>query len=401
MLVKMKDVTVVGGGPVGCHVGKRLADRGYDVTILEEDPEIGNPMCCAGILGAKALKEDVGMDPADWQLNVLEAGKFHGPGDNSLGLSRNRTEAYVIDRPKFDRDIAESALRSGADIMLNSRCRGVSRHAEGVTVRIASGTGSRKLESRMVIGADGPNSFVARSFDMLGNPSPIVCAQAEVVSEAEEHVTHVYLRNDLSDDFFGWVTPAGEVYRVGLGDTSGNVVERLLDFIGNNGVLPENSTERVVRLTTGTIPEPGSRDIFDERVLLVGDAAGQVKPLTGGGLYFGLSCAELASSVAVKALEDEPTEEELAEYRNLVDEKIGSELKYGKKIRRLYRRMSDEDISEFLDFMAGPEVKKLVLENAEFDRHSELLKALIKKGPSLLKSMGTRNALKYLSWLVD
>ena len=396
----MKDVIIVGSGPAGSLTGRRLAEGGYDVSILEEDPEVGNPVCCAGILGSKGLKREVGLDPSDWALNELEAGEFHVPDCDSLKLSRGQVEAFVIDRSHFDQDLATSAARAGAELRLNTRCLNVSRRGDRAILKANGPEGKEVLESRLVIGADGPNSVVARSLGMVKDPSPIVCAQAEVVSNADEKTTHVYLGNDLSEGFFGWVTPVSDFYRVGLGDTGGNVARRLRRFIDENEVLPDDASNRIVSFTTGSIPEPGSRKIYGDRVLLVGDAAGQVKPLTGGGLYLGLSSAALASGVAADSLEREPSEENLEDYSDLIEEKFGNEFEMGAKIRDIYRGMDDRDLCEFLEIVKTPEVKDLILKNANFDRHSELFEAFMKKGPSLLKSVGTKSALKYLRWLI-
>lgn len=395
----MDDVIIVGGGPSGCFLGEKLAGKGFEVTILEEHPEIGRPMCCAGILGAEGLKE-VGLDPEDWSLSELRTGVFHPPSGDPVRLTLGRTEAFVIDRAKFDRDLAERATRAGAEIKLNSRCTKISRHEEGVSLKVEGRGKEEPPEGRIVVGADGTNSLVARNCGLMKDFSPLICAQAEIAGEGEDHDANVYFGNDLSQDFFAWTVPAGKVRRVGLGDSGGNVVKKLLGFMENEPSLPQNARKKIVQLTTGSIPSPDGREIYGERVLLVGDAAGQVKPLTGGGLYLGLSSAKIASDVITKALEKEPSEKNLQEYENIVDEKFGQEFELGIRARRIFRKMSDDDLSKFLELLTVPQVRDLILENADFDHHSNLFKAFIKEGPSLLKSVGTRKLTKYLRWFM-
>lgn len=393
----MYDVTIIGGGPSGCFLGKKLAKKGFEVAILEEDPEIGQPMCCAGILGAEGLKE-INLDPKSWSLRELRGGTFHCPTGETVKLSRDRTEAHVIDRAKFDRDLAERAVRAGAELKLKNRVKKISRNENGVTLGVKKRGGFKEVKSRMIVGADGPNSLVARTCELMENFSPTIGAQAEVVKKSEGHDAHVYLGNDLSKNFFGWAVPTGNVYRVGLGDKKGNVIGKLLNFIKKEPSLPKNSRKKMVRLTSGLIPTPGSRKIYGERVILIGDAAGHVKPLTGGGLYLGLSIVEIASEVVEKALEDEPTEESLKEYRKAVSEKYGKEFKMGAKARRILQKASDDDLTEFLKMLTVPEIKDIVLKNADFDRHSKLFKELMKNGPSLIPAIGTRKLMKYLGW---
>ncbi|KXA91149.1 hypothetical protein AKJ57_02300 [candidate division MSBL1 archaeon SCGC-AAA259A05] len=397
---EMDDVTIVGGGPAGCFLGENLAKKGFEVTILEEHPEIGQPMCCAGILGTERLKE-IGLNSEDWCLTKLRGGIFHSPSGDSVELTRDQIEAHVIDRAKFDRSLAEKAVRAGAKIKLRSRCKEISRHDAGVSLKVKTPGGIENLKSQIAVGADGTNSLVARNCGLLKNFSPKACAQAEIAGKIETHKANVYLGNDLSRSFFGWVVPSGEVYRVGIGDKKGNPLRKLIKLIERANLLPQNPGKKIVRFTTGLIPEPSGRKIYGDRVILVGDAAGHVKPLTGGGLYLGLSCTKIASKIATKALEDEPSEENLEEYENAVQEKFGQEFRLGNRARKMLEKMSDDDLSEFLELMTLPKIRELILEHAAFDRHSDLFKALIKEGPSLIEAVGARNLMKYVNWFTD
>jgi len=147
---------------------------------------------------------------------------------------------------------------------------------------------------------------------------------------------------------------------------------------------------------SGIIPESGRRRICGERVLLVGDAAGQVKPLTGGGIYLGLSCAQLAADVATRALEHGSEGRILKEYEDAVKERFGKEFELGTVMRRIFRRMSDKDLDVILKLLSKPDIKELVIKHADFDKHAELLSVLIKKGPGLLAKFGARRLAEYL-----
>lgn len=394
----MKDVIVVGGGPAGSWISAQLAKKGFEVTILEEHGEIGNPMCCAGILGKDRIKK-IGIDPMDWSINELERGVFHSPEGEMLEITRGRTEACVINRSEFDRDLAERAVRSGADLVLGTRCRTVSRSADGVVVKSRSRDGVEEVRGRMIIGADGTNSVVGRSFGLIEEFSPTVCLQAEIVAPHDESSVHVYLGNDISASFFGWTVPAGDVVRVGLGDKNGCLPEKFSRLLRSNSILPQSSEDRIVRCTTGLIPSVKTRSIYDDRAILVGDAAGQVKPLTGGGLYLGLRCADMGAEIVEEALEEGMSEETLQSYENGVLDTFGKEFEYGRIARNLLEKMDDEDIGDFLGILRKSEVRERIIDNADFDHHSELLKILIKEAPHLVDSLGVKNLAKYLGWL--
>ncbi len=395
----MKDVVIVGGGPAGCFTGKKLVEKGFDVTILEEDSEIGHPMCCAGIVGSEGLK-NVGLNPADWSANELWEGIVYSPSEDSVRFSRDKLEAHVIRRSEFDRDLGEAASRAGAEIRLNSSCVGVSRDEDKISLKVDNSNGSDRIDCRLVVGADGTNSKVARSFGLIDDFSPLAGVQAEVVGDVEGQAANVFFGNEWSEHFFGWVVPAGEVFRVGLCDRGRNVRKNLLDFIRNNPALPEGAKDRVVRFTTDVIPKGGSRTIFGDRVVLVGDAAGHVKPLTGGGIYMGLSCADIASEVIVNGLESEPSKEVLSEYGQLVEEKFGKEFELGNRVMRILRNMDDEDLSLFFSLLEETKVKDLILDEFEFDQHSSFINALAKEIPNILRFLGVSKSAKYLSWFV-
>ncbi|MBS3815419.1 MAG: NAD(P)/FAD-dependent oxidoreductase [Hadesarchaea archaeon] len=397
----MNDITIIGGGPTGCFTASKLAEKGFEVTILEEHAEIGQPMCCAGILGARGLKE-IGLDPERLALSELQGAVFHTPAGDSISLSRDKTEAYVIDRANFDREMAEKSVRAGANLHLKSKCIDISAKEDAVSVRTRNlGSGDTKeIKSRLIIGADGPNSFVGRELGLIKNYEFLNCAQIEAMADINENTAELYFDNNYSPGFFSWIIPAGESFRVGLGSLDGGSAQKLMRFIKKHPIASKKIMNKNFSITTGLIPEPKSRKIYDDRVLLVGDAAGQVKPITGGGLYMGLSCADMAVNVISKALENEPTEEELSEYDDLVNQKFGNEFEFGMKAQKIFREMSNEEISEVLNLLSKPGIRELVLENAEFDHHSKLFKALIERGPNLVTSVGVRKFMKYVNKLV-
>jgi len=396
----LRDVIIVGGGPSGCFTGKKLAEKGFDVVIIEEDKQIGHPMCCAGIVGDEGMKE-VGLNPSKWSLNELREGVVYSPDNEPVGISRGKLEAHCIERSDFDKALAISATDEGADIRLSSKCSDISRDEEGVSVKVKGKDEVEELRGKIIVGADGANSTVARNFNLIKEFSPLAGAQAEVIGKTESKAANIFFNNEWTEHFFAWIVPAGEIYRVGLCDRGNNVRKNLEKFIKRNPVLQENSQEKIVRYTTDIIPKSGSRKIFDERVVLVGDAGGQVKPLTGGGIYMGLSCAEIASQVITKGLENEPKKEILKEYEKRVDEKFGKEFEIGNRIMKMLSEMENKDISNFFNLLKKPYVKNMITEEFLFDEHSNLLKEMSKKIPRLVNHFGLKDSLKYIKWLLS
>jgi len=391
----MRDIVIVGGGPAGCFAGKLLAERGLDVVIIEEHAEIGHPVSCTGILGVGGLKE-LGIKPGNWVLSELSGAIFHPPSGKQFTLTRGKVEALVVDRASFDRELAIGAVKAGANLLMKTRCVGVKLGQEP-SVKIDGPNGKSEIRGRLLIGADGPNSLVAREAGLFKAARYVSCVQVEVLADLDPNIVELYFGRDIAPGFFAWMVPAGDVARVGLGTIEGQAMGNLLKFIKKQTVPKKIISKKFLDITAGLIPEPLTREIYSDHVILVGDAAGHVKPLTGGGIYLGLSCAKIAANVVASSLEDEPTAKTLKSYDTEVRKKFGLELELGMRTRNLFKKLPDDALDSLLELVAKPDFKDLILKHADFDHHDMLIKAIIKKGPSLMRSIGLRKLLKYLA----
>lgn len=390
----MRDVIIVGGGPAGCFAGKLLAKSGFDVVIIEEHAEIGHPVCCAGILGVGGLRE-LGIKPGKWVLNELKGAIFHPPSGKPLTITRNKVEALVIDRASFDRELAMGAAKAGATFLMKTRCTNIKLGHEP-SVKVEGTNGKSEIHGRLIIGADGPNSLVARRAGLLRAARHINCAQAEVFADIDSSTVELYLSRAFAPGFFAWMVPAGDMCRVGLGASEGLPARSLLNFIKKHPTASKKIRgKNLLHLSAGLIPEPLTRKIYSDHVMLVGDAAGHVKPLTGGGIYLGLSCARLAVDIAASALGGEPTAKALQGYEITVRKKFGHEFELGLRARNLFKKLSDNTLGSVFELFAKPDIQALVLKHADFDHHDVLIRALLKRGPSLLRSLGLRKLLRF------
>jgi geranylgeranyl reductase family protein len=394
---EMFDVVIVGGGPVGCFTGELLSKKGFEVAIVEEHAEVGNPVHCTGILGLGGLKE-LKIKPGKWALNKLRGASLYTPSGEEITLTRKTVEALTIDRATFDRERAAAAAKAGATFLLKTRCVGLSL-GKKTSVNVKKIDGMEELETRLIIGADGPTSFVAREAGLLKVAKYTHCVQVEAEAEVADDRVEMYFGNKIAPGFFAWIVPAGEMCRIGLGTIEG--APKLFKFIKNHPMASKKiKMNKLTHLAAGLIPQPLTRKIYSDRVLLVGDAGGQVKPLTGGGIYLGLSCAKLAAEAASRALENRINEKVLKRYEQAVMQKFGREFELGLRARKLLQKLSDGELNVLLRLLATPELRSLILQEANFNHHAPLLKNLIKRSPRLIRAIGVRKFGKYLRYLM-
>lgn len=389
------DVAIVGGGPAGCFAGMGLAERGFDVVIVEEHAEVGHPQCCAGIVGIEGL-EELGIKPGKWALGKLRGAVVYPPSNKPIELTRGKVEAFVVDRAEFDKSLARSATKAGVRFLLKQRCVDVG--FKDCPILKLKGEGRIELTASVLIGADGPTSTVARKLGLIKSENYVKCAQSETIAEARGDIAEIYLGSSFAPGFFGWLVKAGDICRVGIGAKKGNPRRMLHSFTAEHPVISNKVRGISLSECTGLIPEPLSRRLCFNSVLLVGDAAGQVKPLTGGGIYMGLSCARLAVEAVARALEDED-KNRLLDYERAVDNKFGTEFEFGVRAQKAFEQMTDDDLNILLGMLERADVRKTLLDNFRFDNHGKMIQALIFRSPELLRSIGVRRALKYVRLL--
>ncbi|MBO4798881.1 MAG: NAD(P)/FAD-dependent oxidoreductase, partial [Candidatus Methanomethylophilaceae archaeon] len=288
------DAVVAGAGPAGTMSARILASRGYGIKVLEDDPVSGKPVQCAGLVSERVLGMS-GVKPEVF-------GRFYGAevifpdGSSVIARSRN-VKAVAIDRGDFDRRMADAAADAGAEFSYGSKYLSHESGGDGVSVISASGTD----RCRAVIGADGYGSRVARSLSGNLPREYVYGAQYDLKNKAgSQDIFRVRMGNGCAPGFFLWEIPCGDFTRVGLcvsagkGYPFGYLNAMVRKFYPDSGIIARYG---------GKIPLGGRRTTYGERCLLIGDAAGQVKPVSGGGIYPSLVSAGILADVLSDALD--------------------------------------------------------------------------------------------------
>ena len=374
----MQDVVIIGGGPAGLYAGARLARRGFGVTLLEEHPTVGDPVHCTGVLAAEAFAE-FGVSRSA-VLNDLTTARFWSPAGHHITYSSGKVEAVVIDRRAFDEALCDDAQAAGVTVERGSRALSVQIDSTGVSIRTSSGD----WRARACVLACGANYSLHRQVG-LDMPSLFLQTAQIEVPAGELGDVELHFGNTVAPKGFGWAVP---VVRNGYSCARIGVMcehdaprhfERLAQRIATRWNIARDAIGRPRQKMLPLAPIPRT---YGERLLAIGDAAGLVKPTTGGGIYYGLVSASLAADVLTGALAaDDLSATRLEPYERQWRERLADEFQAQLSLRRVAHRMTDDDIEQLFELARVDGVMPIVRRTASFNRHRHLILALLKHPP--------------------
>ncbi len=385
------DVVVV-GGRIGGSVSSLFASRDdVDVLMIEKRQEIGTPVQCAEGTTLSTFKI-LDMKPSRRFINsYIEGATVYAPDGRALDLEemtgRNFLdgagyEGYILDRKVFDKHLAIQAAKAGTDIMMKTTVKDLIRKEGKVCGVVAKHLGkTMEIKADVVIAADGVESNMTR---LAGLTSPNQlrdigsCAQLELVGlDIDPYRLNFYFGRKIAPGGYLWMFPKGEdTVNVGLGVRSNKktAYQYLNQFISRfDGVTP-------VELNIGGVPLSGPIDrTYSDGFLVVGDAAGQVDPVTGGGIHTTAFCAKVAGQVAAEAAKKEDTSADvLKKYDDIWRERFGKNLEISLKYRNAADKLTDKDMNALAEFLEKNKMENLSKISAIkfLGKHPNLLKLI-------------------------
>jgi digeranylgeranylglycerophospholipid reductase len=383
------DVVVVGAGPAGSVTARTAAERGLNVLLIERNQEIGVPVKCAeGV--SKDLERFVEIDPR-WICTELKGITTYGPDGTEITLSVEGSDAagYVLERRLFDKHLAQQAARAGADVRVKTQAYGLIQedgYAKGVYVN--AGGEDVYIRADVVVGADGVESRVGR-WAGIDTRLPLadlgICAQFLMTDiEVKRDYCEIFFGRDIAPGGYLWIFPKGKrTANVGLG-ISGNVSgtghyasDYLRRFVSEHFPNGEILAEMY-----GAVPLSGPvYETVANGVVLVGDAARHVQPITGGGIIQALQGGVIAGDVVAKAVKEKNvSKKRLGEYEKRWKREFGRVLEVGLKVKNTVVNLGEEEFLKFFHALAGEIRLKDYSERA-------FLKEMIKKNPRILFSL--------------
>ncbi|MGE5815046.1 MAG: geranylgeranyl reductase family protein [Acidobacteriota bacterium] len=369
-------VVVIGAGPAGLVVARDLARSGREVVVLEEHERIGYPVHCTGLIGLQAFEE---LDLSSESVRaVVSSAAFRLNDGAPLVIRNERLRAAVIDRGAFDGRLGEHARAAGAELRTGARVQRVHASPAGVAVHTQGGNA---IHARAVVLACGANYRFNRALGLGVPRAYLQTAQIEVTQRLADHVA-VYFGSHVAPRGFGWVVPFER----------GGVAQSRLGLMCRDRVATRFGVFRAriaesAHASTVDWPEPRMRLLplgpvartFATRVLAVGDAAGLVKPTTGGGIYYSLLTGAMAARVLNERLDDDRLlAGDLQPYEEMWRDRLGAEIRIGLAFRTLATRLPDRAIHALIELARVDGLVPLLNEHADFNWHRGAALALLR-----------------------
>jgi len=381
------DVIVIGAGPTGLYTAHKVAEAGYRVVVLEEHKEIGVPVHCAGLVGYRSLKE-FNLYWEDVVLNKVRGAKIFSPSCRTvLEIVRSDTQACVLDRENFDKKIYERALSEGAEVLLGHKAIDVSVHHNYVEIICSD----RKHSARILVDAEGARRSIAKKLG-VSTPSrgilPAVQMEFKGVHDIDDKIVEVYLGRKWSNGFFGWLIPISEdLARIGLASAR-NVVYRFNLMTRLHPALKGRlNRARIIRRSVGFVITHGPlKKTCGKRFVLVGDAAGHVKPTTGGGIIYGVKGASIASRVILRSLSRDTA---ICVYDELWRREFGRDLRFMLIIRKILNKLNDNALENLMFNFKEYGLEDILVRYGDIDEQYRLVRGLVKNPLIILAILRT------------
>ena len=342
------DVIVVGAGPAGSTAAIYAARNGASVLLLDKKQEIGSPIQCAGfipdsseiqaLLPDAELPDSLKTYPDFCILQRIKTQRIFPP---NCSVKEFAVKGAVLDRRRYDQFLVEQAAKAGAELMIKTRVTKI----ESTTVETSGIFGKHIIKAKAIIGADGPNSLVAKSKDLTFKPGKkeiSVALEYQVRNvDIDPDALEMYFGNDFVPGGYGWIFPEGEDranigvgIRRGMAEKGTSVKEYLNRFIQNHPLASKKLENRVViNVIAGILPVNGAPErTATEDALVVGDAAGQIIATNGGGIPPAMIAGKVAGETAAKFVAGRCR---LEEYDQLWRAQIGSAIETSVQARQL------------------------------------------------------------------
>jgi len=387
------DLLVIGGGPGGAIAARTAAEKGLSVCVVEKRPAIGAPVRCAEGIDKEGLTEFVKPE-SYWISAEMNQAKLVAPNGTSLilksGLAGGKI-GYVLDRKVFDRELISQAANAGSDVMVKTQAIEPIINNSTVQGAVLEHLGNiTHVQADLVIAADGVESKFSR-WCGIDTTVPLKdmmsCAQYLMTGiETDEHTTGFYFGNSVAPEGYAWVFPKGNgAANVGIGISGRKSGDghRALDYL-NRFVRSRFPNGKIIEQVTGGVPvcTPLPCTVMNG-MMIIGDAARVVNPLTGGGIYNAMYTGRLGAETGVHAISiNDVSKDVLMTYdRGWRNSTFGKSLYREIRLKEYFMSLPDTKLNILADSAATLDLEKVST--------STLIKELIFRHPALGVELAT------------
>ena len=359
------DVIVIGCGPAGAQAAKKISKNGKSVLVLDHRKEIGNKLC-TGIVGSELINHYP--EAKNFIYYEANSAKIFNDSNHIIDVKKDETQALVIDRIKFIQSIIQEAVDYGSILKKERLVTSVKIDEEGAHIKSRSNGKVENYFSKLLIVASGFNSKIAKSLGFNLSNNYIYGYQTKI-SNLNLKEVNVFTGGSLPKGHFGWLVPTsknkGLCGILGKSKLKNNGKDFLEEMQSNYNFNVEEKTK------VWGIPIQPVKKNYSERCLLIGDVAGQVKPTTGGGIYYAMKSSDIASEIVIDALNNNIfSEKKLSIYSKKWNQIFKNELRIGLFARQFYESLNNNDIVKILNHVKDSE---LISSDINFDWHSRII----------------------------
>lgn len=360
------DLVVVGAGPCGSTAAEAAASSGIKTLLIDKKKEIGKPVHCTGLLSKRTINTlKVSKCPI---LNEIRGAYIYSPSNQRLTLGTGEIKAYVVDREIFDKELLNRAQSKGAEIWLEALALNIVKN----TIKVKKKGIQNNISAETFISAHGAKYTKKDSLKFFPTSQKTLYGLQVTTTyrSPNPNFVEIFFGSQYSDCFFAWAVPIDKKFaRLGLACSNFTLARKGLKNLLSN----LNCTSSTAPIA-GIIPIGPIKKTVKDNILLCGDAAAQAKPTSGGGVYTGTLCSQIAAETVVKYLRGKAT---LLEYEKKWREKIGNELEMGIKAHKLLAKLNDLQIDRLMTFLSKTNSIDLIKKIGDIDYPSSLIRKFL------------------------
>ena len=359
------DVVIAGGSISGLMSAREIAKKGHSVLVLEEGFEIGTPDHCGGLVSKSGLHE-LGIEPTQKTFDsTINSALIYAPSGKSIEINSKKQKVIVVNRRELDKQVALQAEQSGAEIRVKTGFKEKTKRG----VKTTDG----EIDCKILVDCRGVSALINNKRDGI-----LLSAQYEIYANwIQDGQVEVYFDNVKYPGFFAWIIPSGNgVGKVGIAGREINVSNAMEQFLKNKG------NYSTIRKIFAPIWIKGPiKNFISENIVIAGDAAGQSKPTTAGGIY---SCGlgGLFAGNAIAEYLESNERSQLKKYQKNWRDKFGREFEKQSLARKFLERVDNKTIDVVFDSIT-PEITNEISNKDDFDFHAT----------SIVKLLGMRKSL--------